>query len=166
MKGVCRRRSSVYFMEYELMKIGELAAMAGVSPKALRVYERMNIIVPAKVDKETGYRYYSADQVKQVDALLQWKELGFSLKEVKMIFSGKYSRDDIEMIMEAKKKEWQEYIWQARQKMETIEELKRKLDTAKGNLKEMTDEERAWYLAKLSCVSDNTRNVLSEVLWL
>ena len=122
------------------MKIGELAAMAGISPKALRVYERMNIIVPAKVDEETGYRYYTADQVKQVDALIEWKELGFTLKEVKKIFSRKYSKEDIETIMEAKKKEWQEYIWQAEQKIDTIEELKQRLETGTEDLKEMTDE--------------------------
>lgn len=154
-------------MEYELMKIGELAAMAGISPKALRVYERMNIIVPAKVDEETGYRYYTADQVKQVDALIEWKELGFTLKEVKMIFSRKYSKEDIETIMEAKKKEWQEYIWQAEQKIDTIEELKQRLETGTEDLKEMTDEERAWYLIKMSCISDNNvRNALSEAIWL
>ena len=158
---------SVISMEYELMKIGELAAMAGISPKALRVYERMNIIVPAKVDEETGYRYYTADQVKQVDALIEWKELGFTLKEVKMIFSRKYSKEDIETIMEAKKKEWQEYIWQAEQKIDTIEELKQRLETGTEDLKEMTDEERAWYLIKMSCISDNNvRNALSEAIWL
>lgn len=158
---------SVISMEYELMKIGELAAMAGISPKALRVYERMNIIVPAKVDEETGYRYYTADQVKQVDALIEWKELGFTLKEVKKIFSRKYSKEDIETIMEAKKKEWQEYIWQAEQKIDTIEELKQRLETGTEDLKEMTDEERAWYLIKMSCISDNNvRNALSEAIWL
>ena len=158
---------SVISMEYELMKIGELAAMAGISPKALRMYERMNIIVPAKVDEETGYRYYTADQVKQVDALIEWKELGFTLKEVKKIFSRKYSKEDIETIMEAKKKEWQEYIWQAEQKIDTIEELKQRLETGTEDLKEMTDEERAWYLIKMSCISDNNvRNALSEAIWL
>lgn len=158
---------SVISMEYDLMKIGELAAMAGISPKALRVYERMNIIVPAKVDEETGYRYYTADQVKQVDALIEWKELGFTLKEVKKIFSRKYSKEDIETIMEAKKKEWQEYIWQAEQKIDTIEELKQRLETGTEDLKEMTDEERAWYLIKMSCISDNNvRNALSEAIWL
>ena len=153
--------------EYELLKIGELAAMAGISPKALRVYERMKIIVPVKVDEETGYRYYSADQVKQVDALLEWKELGFTLKEVKKIFSKKNSMADIEKIMDAKKKEWQENIWKAEQKIDTIEELRQKLEAGKEKLEELSDEERAWYLVKMSCISDsNQRNALSEAIWL
>ena len=42
------------------MKIGELAAMAGISVKALRVYEKKDIIKPVEIDEKTGYRYYSA----------------------------------------------------------------------------------------------------------
>ena len=30
--------------DFQMLKIGELAAMAGVSPKALRVYEKKNVI--------------------------------------------------------------------------------------------------------------------------
>ena len=52
--------------EFQLLKIGELAALAGISVKALRVYEKKNIIKPVRVDEETGYRYYSAGQLEQV----------------------------------------------------------------------------------------------------
>ena len=41
-------------MDERLLKIGELAAFAGVSPKALRVYEKMNIIKPYEIDEENG----------------------------------------------------------------------------------------------------------------
>ena len=34
-------------------------------------------------------------------------------------------------------------------------------------IQEMTDEERAWYLAKLVCVNDhNVRQAISEAIWL
>lgn len=58
-------------MEEQLLKIGELAAMAGISPKALRIYEKMNIIRPVKIDEENGCRLYSADQVREVEALFE-----------------------------------------------------------------------------------------------
>ncbi|MBP5734112.1 MAG: MerR family DNA-binding transcriptional regulator, partial [Lachnospiraceae bacterium] len=38
--------------EVQLLKIGELAALAGVSVKALRVYEKKNVIKPVMVDEE------------------------------------------------------------------------------------------------------------------
>ena len=49
-------------MDEVLLKIGELADFSGISTKALRVYEKMELIKPVKVDEETGYRYYSPDQ--------------------------------------------------------------------------------------------------------
>lgn len=50
-------------MEEHLMKIGEIAAFFNVSVKAVRIYEKKGIIRPARIDKQTGYRYYTADQV-------------------------------------------------------------------------------------------------------
>lgn len=149
------------------MKIGELAAFAGISPKALRIYEKMKLILPVRVDEENGYRYYSPDQVKQVEALLEWKDLGFSLKEIKKIMSGKNSQEDIFRIMDAKKNEWQEKIWVAQAKMEELDRLKNDMQAdGKTDLKDMTDEERAWYLARLVCVNDsNVRQAISEAIW-
>ncbi|MBO4347798.1 MAG: MerR family transcriptional regulator [Lachnospiraceae bacterium] len=155
-------------MDEELLKIGELAAFVGVSPKALRVYEKMEIIKPVKVDEETGYRYYSADQVKDLEALLEWRDMGFSLKEVKIIFSGKYSKEDIELILESKKKEWQEKIWIAEAKMNEIDRMGCNLKFDEStDLQSLSDKDRAWYLSKLAVVNDsNVRQAISEAIWL
>ncbi len=155
-------------MDEELLKIGELAAFVGVSPKALRVYEKMEIIKPVKVDDETGYRYYSADQVKDLEVLLEWKDMGFSLKEVKIIFSGKYSKEDIDLILEAKKKEWQEKIWLAEAKMSEIDKMGCNLKFDEStDLQSLSDKDRAWYLSRLSIVNDNNvRQAISEAIWL
>ena len=137
-------------MDEELLKIGELAAFVGVSPKALRVYEKMEIIKPVKVDDETGYIYYSSDQVKDLEVLLEWKDMGFSLKEVKIIFSLKYSKEDIDLILEAKKKEWQEKIWLAEAKMSEIDKMGCNLKFDEStDLQSLSDKDRAWYLSRL-----------------
>jgi|GEM_PF-6027685 len=41
--------------EVQLLKIGELAALAGVSVKALRVYEKKNVIKPVMTDEERAW---------------------------------------------------------------------------------------------------------------
>lgn len=155
-------------MTEELLKIGELAELAGVSPKALRVYEKMGIIKPVKIDEENGYRYYSANQVKDVESLLEWKDMGFSLKEVGMIFSGQYSKDDIDLILNAKKREWQEKIWTAQSRIEEIDCLGGTLKfNEAGDLRELSDKDRAWYLSRLAVINDsNVRQTISEAIWL
>lgn len=152
----------------ELLRIGELAAFSEISPKALRIYEKMDIIKPVFIDEETGYRYYSPNQIKDVETLIDWKNMGFSLKEIQMIFSGRYSREDIDLVLEAKKKEWQEKIWIAEAKMEEIDKLGCNLHFDKStNLETLSDEERAWYLSRLSVVNDtNVRQAVCEAIWL
>jgi DNA-binding transcriptional MerR regulator len=47
----------------DLMTIGEFAARTRLSPKALRLYDRLGLLTPALTDPATGYRRYQADQV-------------------------------------------------------------------------------------------------------
>ena len=81
--------------EEKLLRIGELAKLSGISVKALHVYEKKNIIKPVYVDENTGYRYYSPDQFRLVESLLELQDMGFSLDEISKILSGKCSREEV-----------------------------------------------------------------------
>ena len=48
----------------DLMTIGAFAERTRLSPKALRLYDRLGLLPPARTDPETGYRYYRRDQVE------------------------------------------------------------------------------------------------------
>lgn len=155
--------------EVQLLKIGELAALAGVSVKALRVYESKNIIKPVEVDENTGYRYYSPDQFQVVEGLLVLQDMGFSLKDISKILSGKCSSSELDAIFEQKIVAQQEIIWKAEAQIKEITAMKRNMTEGDGGakIKEMSEDERAWYLAKLVRVNEeNVRQLLSDVLWL
>jgi DNA-binding transcriptional MerR regulator len=47
----------------ELMTIGAFAGRTRLSPKALRLYDRLGLLSPARADPVSGYRFYSEDQV-------------------------------------------------------------------------------------------------------
>ena len=65
-----------------LFKIGEVSKIMGVTRKALLVYEEMGLLTPAVKDEESGYRYYSADNMTQIRSIRSLQSLGLSLKEV------------------------------------------------------------------------------------
>jgi DNA-binding transcriptional MerR regulator len=44
---------------------GEFQAMTGLSTKALRLYAERSIVTPARVDPNSGYRYYAREQLMQ-----------------------------------------------------------------------------------------------------
>lgn len=53
----------------KLLTIGQMAKLTGVSVRALHYYERKNILKPAHIDQQTGYRYYNPDQIPIVDMI-------------------------------------------------------------------------------------------------
>lgn len=155
-------------MKDDLMLIGEIADFFGVSRKAMRLYEKKGIIKPVKVDAANGYRYYSAEQVQQLNALLELKALGFSLDEIKMIIDGKTAKAPLLEMLEKKRQAWQEAMNSARYKEECLGEIIKNLrvSNAAQKITEMTEEERAWLLVKMVCLEDvRAQKTLSEALW-
>ena len=156
-------------MKDDLMQIGEIADFFGVSRKALRLYEKKGILKPVKTDAANGYRYYSAEQVQQLNALLELKALGFSLDEIKMILDGKTAKESLLEMLEKKRRAWLETIDSARYKEECLGEMIQNLQasSAAQEITEMTEEERAWLLVKMVCLEDvRAQKILSEALWL
>lgn len=66
-----------------LFKIGEITKIMGITRKTLIVYEDMGLLSPAVKDEESGYRYYSADNITQIRAIRSLQALGLTLKEVR-----------------------------------------------------------------------------------
>ena len=152
-----------------LMRIGEIAAFYNVSRKAIRLYEKKGLLTPEVTDPETGYRYYSADQVKQLDALLELKALGFSLVEIKSILTGGTSAEDFLEALRRKQMAWQDAVAAAEDKMNAIGSILQRFAQSREGIKlqELTEDERAWLLVKMVCVEDlHGQNVLSEAIWL
>lgn len=65
-----------------LLTIGDFAARARLSPKALRLYDRLGLLAPAYVDESTGYRYYRAAQVEHARTVVLLRRLGMPLADI------------------------------------------------------------------------------------
>src|SRR2546428_14018250 len=64
------------------MRIGEVAAQAGVNVQTLRFYERRGLLKPPK-RSASAYRNYPAETVKIVQFIKRNQQFGFTLKEIK-----------------------------------------------------------------------------------
>jgi DNA-binding transcriptional MerR regulator len=63
------------------MRIGQLAARAGVTTDTIRYYERIGLLPRAKRNA-AGYREYSESDIDQIGLVRNAVSFGFSLKEV------------------------------------------------------------------------------------
>jgi DNA-binding transcriptional MerR regulator len=62
--------------------IGEFSRIAQVSGRLLRFYDELGLLSPAFTEPQTGYRYYSAQQLPRLNRILVLKELGLSLEQI------------------------------------------------------------------------------------
>jgi protein phosphatase len=68
-----------------LVSISEFARRSLLSPKALRLYDEMGLLPPARVDAVTGYRFYGADQIGPARLIAALRQLGLPLAEIKVV---------------------------------------------------------------------------------
>jgi len=85
-------------MNLQKLTIGEFSRLCGVTVKTLRHYEKIGLVQAEKVDRYTGYRYYTAGQLQKMLAIRQFKQLGFSLDEITALFSAATHHPDVETL--------------------------------------------------------------------
>ncbi len=66
-----------------LMTIGEFARASRLSAKALRRYDELGLLTPARVDAYSGYRYYAGAQVERARLVAWLRRIGMPLAEVR-----------------------------------------------------------------------------------
>lgn len=64
--------------------VKKLAAMSGVSVRALHFYDEVGLLKPA-YHGANGYRFYEEPQLLMLQQILFYRELGFELKQIKRI---------------------------------------------------------------------------------
>jgi len=82
-----RKEDTIYY------KIGLFSKMNRVTIKALRHYDEIGLLKPATIEKFTGYRYYTSEQLPLLHQILALREMGFTLDEIKKVQGGTPEKD-------------------------------------------------------------------------
>jgi DNA-binding transcriptional MerR regulator len=67
------------------MSIGEFARDSRLSAKALRLYDELGLLPPARVDDGSGYRFYERGQLKQARLIAALRQLEVPLAQIKSV---------------------------------------------------------------------------------
>lgn len=71
-----------------MYQIGMFSKMNQTTIKTLHHYDEIGLLKPARIDKETGYRYYDLGQSYTLHRIYSLKQMGFQLDEIKKIIGG------------------------------------------------------------------------------
>ncbi len=108
----------------ERYTIGEAAKKLQVSTRTLRFYEEKDLVKPAYTE-ENGYRFYEKDQIRQLKLILFLKELGFSLKQIKMLIQDEHGNQSVELLLKEQYQENQRKIEEISKKQAQIKHLQK-----------------------------------------
>jgi DNA-binding transcriptional MerR regulator len=79
--------------EDDLLTIHAAGERYGLTHRALRFYESRGLLAPARVG---GRRIYDATQVRRIEYIVKFKELGFSVAEILGLVEAQADRDPSE----------------------------------------------------------------------
>ena len=72
----------------ELLSIGAFSRVTRLSQKALRLYGSLDLLPPAWIDPDSGYRYYRPAQVRDARLIRSLREVGMPLATIRRILAG------------------------------------------------------------------------------
>jgi DNA-binding transcriptional MerR regulator len=70
-----------------LLPIGEFAKRSALSVSALRFYADCGLLVPARIDSSTGYRYYAAEQVRKAALLRHLRAVEMPIQDIQLFLT-------------------------------------------------------------------------------
>jgi DNA-binding transcriptional MerR regulator len=70
-----------------LLSIGEFSRLTHVSVKALRHYHDLDLLRPARIDPDSGYRFYSTGQAPTAQLIRRFRDLDMPLDQIKVVLT-------------------------------------------------------------------------------
>jgi DNA-binding transcriptional MerR regulator len=86
-----------------MFKIGDFSRLTQVSVKTLHHYDEIGLFCPMQVDRFTGYRYYSAEQLPRLMQILALKGAGFALDQIKQLVDAEMTATQVRALIEARR---------------------------------------------------------------
>ena len=83
----------------ELLLIGEVTRLLGITPKVVRHYEKLRLLDEPE-RSESGYRLYTADDLLRLHRIKKLQSLGLSLQRIKELLGEGHSGIELGSVLE------------------------------------------------------------------
>lgn len=111
-----------------MLKIRDFAKLAEVSMTTLRYYDEIGLLRPIHVDPETGYRFYTMDQLPRLHRILAFKELGLGLTQIARILDEGISSEALQEMLQLRQAQLQQQIQEEQEQLVRIEARLRSIE--------------------------------------
>jgi DNA-binding transcriptional MerR regulator len=117
--GIKERGSSI--KGDAVFKISEFSRLSQVSMKTLRYYDQLGLLKPATTDPLNGYRYYTTEQLFQLNRILAFKDLGLTLEQIRRALDEQIPPAEVRGMLRLKQAETQALIEEEQTRLARLE---------------------------------------------
>ena len=112
-----------------MFKISEFSKIARIPSTQLRYYDNVGVFQPTHIDPDTGYRYYSASQLPQLNRILVLKDLGLSIEQIKQMIDENITAEEIYGMLLLKRAQIEQTLREEINRFRSIEERIYQIET-------------------------------------
>jgi DNA-binding transcriptional MerR regulator len=112
-----------------MFKIGDFSRLSQVPMTALRFYDDMGLFKPAHVDRFTGYRYYTLEQLPRLNRILALRDLGLSLEQIAELLDEAVPAEHIRGMLRLKQAELQQNVREQQERLARVEARLRQIES-------------------------------------
>jgi DNA-binding transcriptional MerR regulator len=112
-----------------MFKIGDFSKLTQVSIRMLRHYDEMGVFKPARIDAESGYRYYTAAQLPRLNRILALQDLGFSIRQIADLLEQELSTEQLRGMLLQKQAELHDQVRSEQERLARVAARLQQLET-------------------------------------
>ncbi|MCA9129908.1 MAG: MerR family transcriptional regulator [Planctomycetales bacterium] len=106
-----------------MFSIGEFSKITGLTVKTLRFYHERAVLIPARIESGSGYRYYDQCNVEQARVIVVLREFGFSLEQIVEILRDCRDETDLVGFLEQRRAALKQAICRDRELVRCIDRI-------------------------------------------
>ncbi len=110
------------------MRVGDFARLGNVSTRTLRFYCHVGLLMPAHVNPGNGYRFYDPRQLAKLHQILEFKEMGLSLSEIRELLRRPLTAGELRQLFRERRAALLDKIKQDSRRLAQVDERLRVLE--------------------------------------
>ncbi|WP_327067605.1 DNA polymerase III subunit beta family protein [Kitasatospora sp. NBC_01302] len=143
-----------------MRSIGQLARESGLTVSALRFYDSAGVFGPARVDPQTGYRWYAPDQLADARLLCRLRRVGLPLAELRLVLAAPAGSDTARQVLDRHLRRLEDGLADARRELSSARRL---IDEREQPMNTTTDTSTARDAARITVAGAELAAALAAV---
>lgn len=104
-----------------MLTIGEFARLGQVSPRMLRHYDELGLLVPEQTGTSSGYRLYGVQQLSRLHTIVALRDLGFGLEQIRQFLASELPAEELRGMFRLRKAQLEQSLHDGQDRLRRVD---------------------------------------------